>query len=123
MALAAYRRAEQVFDNPRIQSRPSSLTLTQPLVEVRPDWERAAELGLDAGAIGFTVAALTDGSYVDEFFLADDKIDIYLYSDVGQAASLDSMPRLPIYTPIAMSTVTTLCGLAPLVLAPNCTGG
>ncbi len=99
VALAAYRQAEQVFDNPRIQSRPSSLTLAQPLVEVRPDWERAAELGMDADAIGFTVAALTDGSYVDELFLADDKIDIYLYSDVGQRASLDAMGQLPIYTP------------------------
>ncbi len=113
VALAAYRQAEQVFDNPRIQSRPSSLTLAQPLVEVRPDWERAAELGLDADAIGFTVAALTDGSYVDELFLADDKIDIYLYSDVGQAASLDSMPQLPIYTPAG--AVVPLSSLAQIV--------
>ncbi|MEQ9463659.1 MAG: efflux RND transporter permease subunit [Haliea sp.] len=113
VALAAYRQAEQVFDNPRIQSRPSSLTLAQPLVEVRPDWERAAELGLDADAIGFTVAALTDGSYVDELFLADDKIDIYLYSDVGQGASLDSMGQLPIYTPAG--AVVPLSSLARIV--------
>ena len=45
------RRAREVFDRPRIQSQPSSLTLAQPLVEVRPDWDRAAELGLDAAAI------------------------------------------------------------------------
>jgi multidrug efflux pump subunit AcrB len=36
---------------------------------------------------------------VDEFFLADDKIDIYLFSDVGQEASLDTLPQLPVYTP------------------------
>ncbi|MFU8763525.1 MAG: efflux RND transporter permease subunit [Haliea sp.] len=113
VAQAAYRQSEAVFANPRIQSRPSSLTLAQPLVEVRPDWERAAELGLDADAIGFTVAALTDGSYVDELFLADDKIDIYLYSDVGQAASLDSMPQLPIYTP--SGAVVPLSSLARIV--------
>jgi len=99
VALAAYRRAGEVFDNPRIQSQPSSLTLAQPMVEIRPHWERAAELGLDAQELGFTVAALTDGSYVDEFFLADDKIDIYLFSDVGQEASLDTLPQLPVYTP------------------------
>jgi len=99
VAQAAYRRAEVVFDNPRIQSRPSSLTLAQPMVEIRPDWERAAELGLTAEELGFTVAALTDGSYVDEFFLADDKIDIYLYSDVGQQAKLDNLAQLPVYTP------------------------
>ena len=99
VALAAYRRAEEVFDNPRIQSRPSSLTLAQPMVEIRPNWERAAELGMTAESLGFTVSALTDGSYVDEFFLADDKIDIYLYSDAGQNASLDTLAQLPVYTP------------------------
>jgi multidrug efflux pump subunit AcrB len=98
VALAAYRRAGEVFDEPRIQSQPSSLTLAQPMVEVRPRWERAAELGMTAETLGFTVAALTDGSYVDEFFLADDKIDIYLYSEVGQDAELDTLAQLPVYT-------------------------
>lgn len=99
VALAAYRRAEEVFDGPRIQSQPSSLTLAQPLVELRPRWERAAELGLTAENLGFTVAALTDGSYVDEFFQEDDKIDIYLYSAIGQGTSLDDLGSLPVYTP------------------------
>ncbi len=112
VALAAYRRADAAFENPRIQSRPSSLTLAQPLVEVRPDWERAAELGLDAEAIGFTVAALTDGSYIDEFFLADDKVDIYLYSEAGQSGSLDALPHLPVYTPVG--TVVPLGSLASI---------
>ena len=33
VALATYRRAQEVFGNPRIQSSPSSLTLAQPLVD------------------------------------------------------------------------------------------
>jgi multidrug efflux pump subunit AcrB len=98
VAQAAYLQAESVFDNPRIQSQPPSLTLAQPLVQIRPHWERAAELGMTAEALGFTVSALTDGSYVDEFFLEDDKIDIYLYSEVGQHAALDNLAQLPIYT-------------------------
>ncbi|NHN36334.1 efflux RND transporter permease subunit [Pseudomaricurvus alcaniphilus] len=99
VAQAAYLRAGEVFDNPRIQTNPSSLTLAQPMVEIHPDWQRAAELGLNSEELGFTVAALTDGSYVDEFFLADDKIDIYLYSNIGQNAELDTLAQLPIYTP------------------------
>ncbi len=99
VALAAYRRAGEVFDQPRIQSNPASLSLAQPMVEIRPHWRRAAELGLSGDDIGFTVSALTDGSYVDEFFLADDKIDIYLYSAAGQDADLDNLAQLPIYTP------------------------
>ena len=82
-ALAAYRRAEEVLGNPRIQSSPSSLSLSQPLIEVRPDWTRAAELGMTADDVGYTVAALTDGAFVDEYFEADNKIDIYLYGTTG----------------------------------------
>ncbi|MEH6636793.1 MAG: efflux RND transporter permease subunit [Halioglobus sp.] len=99
VAAAAYSRAGEVFENPRMQSQPRSLTLAQPMVEIRPDWERAAQLGLSSQELGFTVAALTDGSFVDEFFLDDDKIDIYLYSNVGQNAQLDSLGQLPVYTP------------------------
>ncbi|NCF52990.1 MMPL family transporter, partial [Gammaproteobacteria bacterium] len=99
-ALAAYRRAEEVLGNPRIQSIPSSLSLSQPLIEVRPDWTRAAELGMAANDVGYTVAVLTDGAFVDEFFEADDKIDIYLYGTTGGRTNLDSLGGLPIYTPL-----------------------
>ena len=98
-AIAAYRRAQEVFGNPRIQSNPSSLALTQPLIEVVPDWDRAAELGMDAGDVGYAVAALTDGAFVDEFFLDDDKIDIYLFGAASGKISLDELAQLPVYTP------------------------
>ncbi len=111
-ALAAYRRAQDVFENPRIRSVPSSLTLAQPLVEIRPDWERAAELGLDAGDVGYTVAALTDGAFVDEFFQADDKIDIYLYGRDAGNADLDRLSDVPVYTP--QGSVLPLSSLASI---------
>jgi multidrug efflux pump subunit AcrB len=113
VAQAAYLRAGEVFDTPRIQSQPSSLTLAQPMIEVRPRWERAAELGLSADDIGFIVSALTDGSYVDEFFLADDKIDIYLYSESGRNVELDRLSQLPVYTPTG--EVLPLAALADIV--------
>jgi len=98
-ALAAYRRSEEVFGNPRIQSNPSSLALSQPLVEVRPDWDRASELGMSAADVGLTVAALTDGAFVDEFFQNDDKIDIYLFGRRGTESRLDDIGDLPVWTP------------------------
>ncbi|MDH3810280.1 MAG: efflux RND transporter permease subunit [Gammaproteobacteria bacterium] len=98
-ALATYRRAEDVFGNPRIQTSPSSLSLSQPMLEVQPDWARAAELGLTAGDVGYTVAALTDGAFVDEYFEADDKIDMYLYGTTGGQTDVDNLGGLPIYTP------------------------
>ena len=97
-ATAAYNRAQEVFDNPRIRANPATLSLSQPLIEIHPDWERAAELGMNTADIGFTVAALTDGAFVDEFFLADDKIDMYLYSRAGPDASPQDLPDMPVYT-------------------------
>jgi multidrug efflux pump subunit AcrB len=99
VARAAYARSREVFESPRIQAEPATLSLAQPLVEVRPDWDRAAELGMSAEALGLTVAALTDGAYVDEFFLADDKVDIFLYSGSGTEAHVDELESLLIYTP------------------------
>ena len=97
-ASAAYARAREVLGNPRIRANPATLSLSQPLIEIHPDWERAAELGMSTSDIGFTVAALTDGAYVDEFFLADDKIDMYVYSEAGPDASPHALTDLPIYT-------------------------
>lgn len=95
----AYRRAEALFDNPQIQSEPSSLSLDQPLVEVRPRWERLAEYGFTAEDFGYTVAALSDGAFADEFFVDDDKVDIFLLSNAGQAQQLEQMAQLPVLTP------------------------
>lgn len=112
VASTAYQRAQEVFDNPRIQTQPSSLTLAQPMLEVRPNWQRASELGMTAETLGYTVSALTDGSYVDEFFFNDDKIDIYLFSDVGQNSTLDTLGQRPIYTPsgavVPLSAISTI---------------
>ncbi|RKQ72881.1 efflux RND transporter permease subunit [Oceanibaculum indicum] len=113
VALAAYRRAGEIFENPRIQAQPATLSLSQPLIEVRPDWRRAAELGLNGQDIGFMVSALTDGAYVGEFFQDDDKIDIYFYSGEGQRVPLDGIGTLPIRTP--QGAVVPLSSVARIV--------
>ncbi|KJS09142.1 MAG: acriflavin resistance protein [Gammaproteobacteria bacterium BRH_c0] len=95
----ALRRAEALFDNPQINSEPASLSLDQPLIQIRPHWNRLAEAGFNAEDFGFTVAALSDGAYVDEFFIDDDKVDIFLFSDAGQAQNLQQLATLPILTP------------------------
>ncbi len=89
-------RAETIFDNPRIRSDPSSLSLGQPLIEIRPRWERLAELGIDNRALGYAVAATSDGAYLDEIFLGDEKIDIYLYSREGRISRLDQIAAMPV---------------------------
>jgi multidrug efflux pump subunit AcrB len=111
-ALAAYRRAQEVFDSPRLRADPSTLSLSQPMIEVKPKWTRASEMGMTTQDFGYTVAALTDGAFVDEFYLDDDKIDIYLYSKAGREASLDTLNQISIYTPIGaivpLSSIATI---------------
>jgi len=95
----AFRAAQEVFEQPQVNSDPSSLSLDQPLLEIRPDWERLAELGFTAQGFGFAVAALSDGAFVDEFILGDDKIDIRVYSDAGSSQDIDALRRLPVAAP------------------------
>ena len=113
VAAASYARAKEILDNPRVRATPSTLSLSQPLIEVRPNWDRAAELGFEAEDIGFIVAAMTDGAYVDEFFRQDDKIDIYFYSRDGLEAGLGDLVHVPLYTPTG--DVVPLSSVADIV--------
>ncbi|WP_423187563.1 efflux RND transporter permease subunit [Alishewanella sp. d11] len=110
---AAYVAAGQLFERPQLSSEPSSLSLDQPLVEIRPNWQRLAELNFSAADFGFAVAALSDGAFVDEFFLADDKVDIFLFSQAGAQQSLAQLAQTPVLTP--NGAVLPLSSLASLV--------
>ncbi len=105
-------RARQIFEQPRIKSEPSNLSLGQPMLEIRPDWERAAELGISPGDLGYTVWAYSDGAYVDEFFQDDDKIDIFLYSAAGNIERPQDVEGLMLYSPsggiVPLSSVAKL---------------
>ena len=97
--LKAFVKAQTVFDNPQIRPQPSSLAMGQPLVEIRPDWERASELGLDVGDLGYTIWAFSDGAFVDEFFLGDEKIDMFLYSTHGTIQRPGDVDNIMLYSP------------------------
>jgi len=112
-AASAYRRAESLFDNPQIDSRPASLSLDQPLLQIRPRWSRLSESGFTADAFGYSVASLSDGAFVDEYFVDDDKVDIFLFSAAGQNQTPDQLGTLPLVTP--MGSVVPLASLADIV--------
>ena len=82
------------------------------MLEVRPDWERAAELGILPGDLGYTVWAYSDGAYVDDFFLGDDEIDMFLYSTRGNIERPQDLEGLMLYSPqggvVPLSAVATL---------------
>ncbi len=95
----AYNRAGEIFEKPRLRLEPPSLTMGQPMLEIRPDWERASELGIDPAALGYTIWAYSDGAYVDEFFLGDEKIDMYLYSALGGIEHPGDIEHIMLYSP------------------------
>lgn len=98
VGLKSFIRSKEIFDQPRVRPQPSSLTLGQPMIEVRPDWERAAELGIDADELGYTIWAYSDGAFVDEYFEGDKKIDMFLYSTDGVIQSPADINHLMLYS-------------------------
>lgn len=116
-ARAVQGRAKEIFENPRVRSQPSSLTLGQPLLEIHPQWERAAELGITPGELGYTVWAYSDGAFVDEFFLDDDEVDIFLYSTDGNIERPQDLERLMLYS--AEGGIVPLSAVAQLIETVN----
>ena len=116
-AEAVYKEADRLFDNPQIDSDPGSLALEQPLIEIKPRWDRLAELGIDNRDFGYAVAAMSDGAYVDEFILNDDKVDMFLFSGAGNRQNLTELQTTPIVTP--QGQVLPLNALADLVESKN----
>lgn len=114
---AVYQQAQLVFDKPQINSDPGSLTLDQPLIEIAPRWPRLAELGISNNEFGYTVAAMSDGAYVDEFILNDDKVDMFIFSGAGNEQELQQLANTPIVTPTG--TILPLNALADLNESKN----
>ncbi|WDE08482.1 efflux RND transporter permease subunit [Thalassomonas viridans] len=116
-AEAVYQEADKLFDKPQINSEPRSLTLDQPLIEIKPRWQRLAELDIDNGDFSYAVAAMSDGAYVDEFILNDDKVDIFLFSGSGNRQTLEELAATPMVTP--QGEILPLNALADLVESKN----
>lgn len=112
-AEAVYEEAEKRFDNPQLNSNPGSLTLNQPLIEIRPRWQRLAELGISNRDFSYAVAAISDGAYVDEFILNDDKVDIFLFSDAGNKQTIEDLSSAPMVTP--QGNILPLNSIADLI--------
>jgi multidrug efflux pump subunit AcrB len=116
-AKAVYAEAEVRFDNPQLNSDPSSLSLDQPLIEIRPRWQRLAELGISNRDFSYSVAAMSDGAYVDEFLLNDDKVDMFMFSDAGNEQTISSLASSPLVTP--QGNILPLNAMADLVESKN----
>ena len=98
LGLKAFLKTRDVLGDPQILPDPPSLSLGQPFIEVRPDWERASELGVSASELGYLVWALADGAYHDDFYLGDRKVDLFLYGSEQPPRRPADLAALPLYT-------------------------
>jgi multidrug efflux pump subunit AcrB len=112
-AEAVIRRAGAMFEDVQIDSDPRALSLDQPLLEVRPRWERLAEVGFTASEFGFAVAALSDGAFIDQMLLGDDPVDAFLFGGPPGAGNIAALGDQPVLTP--SGAVLPLSALADLV--------
>ncbi|WP_152049407.1 efflux RND transporter permease subunit [Tautonia marina] len=85
---------------PNVQARPvPSLDLSSPEVHIIPKWEQAADLGVNAADLGYTVDALVDGAYATDYYEEGDKIDLTLIGKEQFAARTQDLRSLAIATP------------------------
>ena len=121
-SLTALNAAEALFDGQgQVNSNPSPTTLnmSQPIAQVRPDWERAAELGVSQDELGYTLWAYSDGAFVDEFYLDDNKLDMYLYSSAGAINQPADLEDVMIHTRDGMVQLSSLARVEEVVGTNN----
>ena len=84
------------FPNPS----PRNFNQGRPEVQIVPDRERAADLGLTVVDVGQIVEACVDGAYVGDYRVSGgDTIDISLYVKGQQTEPTRQIGDIPIYTP------------------------
>ncbi len=96
---ALFMACMQEFGAPP-RATPSNFNLGRPEVQVIPDRERAADLGLNVRDVGFIVEACVEGAYVGDYRLeGGDTIDIKLKVDGQPQRPTQEIGQVPIYTP------------------------
>ncbi|MFQ5807835.1 MAG: efflux RND transporter permease subunit, partial [Phycisphaerae bacterium] len=97
-ATAMYGACDQAFGQPR--PSPNNFNLGRPELQIVPDHERAADLGLNVVDVGLIVEACVDGAYVGDYRVAGgDTIDISLYVRGQKGLPTQEIGQVPIHTP------------------------
>ena len=111
IAQASFFKVLGTLPGARPEPKPG-IEIGQPQVIIRPDWERAAQLGIDVQDIGYSTWVLGDGAYVDDYYHEGDKMDLYLYSTMGAYDTLGNFETIRIATrsgdTIPLSDVATI---------------
>ncbi|SMH47227.1 efflux RND transporter permease subunit [Azospirillum agricola] len=113
-ALTVLDRAGALFAGGQVNSDPSppTLAMSQPFLELHPDWERASDLGIGLTELGYTLRAYSDGAFADEYMLNDEKLDIYLRVSGEAGRDRSDFENLVLHTgrgaPVPLSSLAEL---------------
>jgi HAE1 family hydrophobic/amphiphilic exporter-1 len=117
---------------PGAQARPiPSLDLKNPELHVEPELIRAADLGISATDLGYTVNALIDGAYATDYyisgnesdasdgndlaglyFMVGDKIDLVILGGSSYAGRTQDVESLPIATPSGVVPIRAVANVS-----------
>lgn len=98
VARVVLARVQEIL--PEAQAMPNpSLDLSSPEVHLKPKLTQAAELGVDATQLGYTVDALVDGAYAGDYFVGGERIDLSIVGSEEYASRTQDLEGLPIATP------------------------
>ena len=85
---------------PGAQARPiPSLDLSSPEMHIIPKWEQAADMGVSAADLGYTVDALVDGAYASDYYSGGNKIDLSILGTDKLTGRTQDLEALVIATP------------------------
>lgn len=95
----------------QVQPEPQNFNLGRPEVQIIPDRERAANVGLTTREIGFIVESAVEGAYVGDYiFEGGDTIDLTLKVAGFDQRKTPEIQQVPIHTPVGgilpLSSVT-----------------
>lgn len=89
-------KAGELLPTADIYSEPANLSMQQPLWQIQPNWQRLSETGITPADFAYTVAALSDGAYVDEVLLDGRQVDVMLFSQQGNRQQMASLSQQPL---------------------------
>ncbi len=91
-------KVPQVVPESRAFPRPS-LDLSSPEIHIEPKLVQAAEMGVTAADLGYTVNALVDGAYAGDYFIGGEKIDVTIKGDQELESHTQDIATMPVATP------------------------
>lgn len=84
------------------RATPANFDLGRPELQIFPDRERAADVGLNARDVGFILSACVEGAYVGDYrFAGGDTVDIRLKVQGQIDRPTQALRDVPIATPLA----------------------